>query len=198
MKKSEPDEDSIEAAGAEIIAPEEEEESRLKKFLKRSYILIVCFFLAFLFLVNTDAGYHVISVLNGKIVSTSLADDYTLNLNSGIKVIFSKVAFERLSQVYYANQKHEFKACLTGEKKNSSYYIYGLYIPEIYAQDVFSVTAQLCNSSTIISLHSHPPLRCIFSEQDMKSYQLLRINNPEGMLGLMCGEKRFSFYGSRT
>jgi proteasome lid subunit RPN8/RPN11 len=173
----------------------QEEESRFRKVLKKTYVLITVFLLLILFLVNTAPGYHLISVLSGKIVSSTLEEDYTFNLKYGGKVVFNKKVYENLRQIYQENQKHEFKACLQGEKKNKDYYVDGIYIPKIYSQDVFSVSSQICNSSTIISLHSHPPLRCIFSEQDIKSYNNFKQINPRAMLGLMCDEERLTFFG---
>lgn len=74
------------------------------------------------------------------------------------------------------------------------YKVYGFYIPKIFSNDVFSVTSQICNNKTIIDLHTHPILHCIFSEQDIKSYNQLKMSNPDLIMVLMCDEKRFNFY----
>ncbi|MFH2020333.1 MAG: hypothetical protein ABIJ34_02900 [archaeon] len=178
----------------EEIEEELSEDSKFVRFLKRTYILIIAVFMILLLLVNTNAGYHIISVASGKIVSSSF-DEYTFELKNGNHVIFAPSAWDELSVMYEKNQKHEFKACLLGYKKDDSYFIEGIYIPVIYSQDVYSVTSQMCNNETIISLHSHPPLRCIFSEQDILSYNQFRAVSKDGMIGLMCEEKRLSFYG---
>lgn len=174
---------------------EEQEESRLKIFLKKTYIIILAIILLLLFVINSAPGYHVISVLSGKIVSSTLNEDYTFDLKYGGKVLFEKGVFERLRQIYLANQKHEFKVCLQGYKENKNYFANDIYIPRIYKQDVFSVSSQLCDKDTIISLHSHPPLRCIFSQQDIRSFESFRRINPDGIIGLMCNKERLSFFG---
>ncbi|MBN2368740.1 hypothetical protein JXC34_06985 [Candidatus Woesearchaeota archaeon] len=173
----------------------EQEESRLKRFFKRAYIILLALFLVMLLLVNTNTGYHLLSVISGKIASSTLNENYEFELRGGIKVIFQKEIFEELRTLYQNNQKNEFKVCLTGNKQNSDYVVEGAYVPEIYKQDVYSVTSQICNNETIISLHSHPPMRCIFSEQDLKSYESFRRINPDGIIALMCGEERMNFFG---
>ena len=174
---------------------DEPEESPVKRFLKRTYIVIIALFLILLLIVNTNTGYHLISLFSGKIVSSTLQEDYSFDLRYGGKVFFEKNIYDVLRDIYIRNQKTEFKVCLTGDKEDNNYLITGLYTPKIYAQDVFSVTSQICNNSTIISLHSHPPLRCIFSEQDITSYNRFKQINSDGMIGLMCGEERLSFFG---
>jgi hypothetical protein len=173
---------------------EEKEDSPLKKFLKRGFIVFILVFMASLFIINSAPGYHVISVLSGRVVSSTLEQDYTFALRDG-SVVFEREVYEELRQMYWDNQRHEFKVCLTGEKADNDYLVQGMYIPVIISQDVYSVTAQLCNKETIISLHSHPPMRCIFSEQDIRYFNVFRDVNPEGIIGLMCGEERLTFYG---
>lgn len=172
------------------------EESKLFKFLKRTYIIVLALVIFTLLLVNTQTGYHLISLMSGNLVSSTLNNDYSFDLRQGGKIYFVKNTWDMLSTYYDENQKYEFKLCLTGykEENKSDYYITGIYQPYIYAQDVFSVTAQLCNSSTIVSLHSHPPLHCVFSEQDMRAYEQFQQINVEGILGLMCDKERMTFY----
>ena len=69
-------------------------------------------------------------------------------------------------------------------------------MPKAFGQSVSHVSAELCNSNTIVALHSHPYKRCIFSEQDIKSYEAARQINPDAIIGLMCEADRFGFYGS--
>jgi proteasome lid subunit RPN8/RPN11 len=171
-----------------------EEERKLKIFLKKTYLIIISVIIIVLLVINSAPGYHVISVLSGKIVSTTLNEDYTFDIYTG-QVVFEKEVFEKLQEIYFSNQKHEFKVCLIGEKQGSNYLVNDIYVPYIYRQDVFSVTSHPCNQSTIISLHSHPPLRCIFSEQDIISFNNFRKINPDGIIGLMCDEDRLSFFG---
>ncbi|MEK6916411.1 MAG: hypothetical protein AABW92_01585 [Nanoarchaeota archaeon] len=177
------------------ILEEVEEDKKSISIIKRTYIIVIALLMVTLLLVNSQTGYHLVSFLSGKIVSSNINLDSSFDLKKGGQVVFENETYADLKQVYLDNQKHEFKACLTGYKDDKNYVITGLYIPIIYQQDVYSVTSQLCNSSTIISMHSHPPLRCIFSEQDIKSYESFKQIKPEGIIGLMCGEERMTFYG---
>ena len=172
------------------------EESKLFKTLKRIYVIIIALVLLSLLLVNTQTGYHLVSLVSGKLVSSQLNEDYSFDLKQGGKVYFDELVWKQLSYIYENNQKHEFKVCVTGEKVNNSYYATGIYEPYIYKQDVFSVTYQPCNSSTIISLHSHPPLSCVFSQQDMRSYEMFQTINKDGIVGLMCDWDTLTFYKS--
>ena len=135
------------------------EESRLFKFLKRTYIIIILFIILTLLLVNTQIGYHLISLASGSLVSSTLNEDYSFDLKQEGKIYFDILTWKALEDYYMDNQKYEFKLCLTGykEKNTTNYFISGIYQPYIYKQDVYSVTSEMCNSSTIVSLHSHPP-----------------------------------------
>jgi proteasome lid subunit RPN8/RPN11 len=53
----------------------------------------------------------------------------------------------------------------------------------------------MCNKETIIDLHTHPFLHCIFSNQDIDSYEKYRKYNPDAIMALMCEENRVSMYG---
>ncbi len=177
------------------IQEEIKEDSKILRIIKKAYIIIIALILVLLLIVNTNTGYHLISFFSGKIVSSNLNEDYTFDLKFGGKVIFNETIWNDLGYIYDTNRKHEFKVCLTGHKQENSYYVTGLYMPKIYSQDVYSVHSQVCNNETIISLHSHPPLRCIFSEQDIVSYNQFNRINPDPIIGLMCGETRLSFFG---
>ncbi len=172
----------------------EGKESLLSLFLRRAYIVIIAVFLIVLLLASTNAGYHLISVLSGKIVSSSV-HDYKFDLKGRGVVFFDKPIWDALAALYRQTQKTEFKACLLGYKNNSGYYVNNMYLPQVLKQDVFSVTAKACSNETIISLHSHPQLRCIFSEQDIKSYRQAKLINNQAIIALMCGDDRLSFFG---
>ncbi len=180
---------------ADELEEDIKEESRLMQVFKRSYVIVISLILVFLLLANTNMGYHLVSLFSGRIVSSSMNPDYTFDLKLGGKAYFEKETYAELLQMYKENQKHEFKACLLGKKEGKDYFITGLYVPRIYNQEVYSVTSEMCNADTIISLHSHPPLRCIFSEQDIISYNRFKERNKNGIIGLMCGEERISFFG---
>ncbi len=171
-----------------------EEESIVFRKLKRVYIVAIALILLALLLVNTQTGYHLINLASGNLVSSTLDENYSFDLKQGGKVYFEQSLWNVLEQYYKDNQKAEFKLCITGQKQGMDFYTESIYQPYIYSQDVFSVTATPCNSSTIISLHSHPPLHCVFSEQDMRAYETFRQISPDGIVALMCGDQKLTFY----
>lgn len=171
------------------------EESPLQKNLRRAYIIIVALFLILLLIINTNAGAHFISVLAGKIITSKLNQDHSFNLRDSGQVIFLNQTYMALDDLYEMNQKAEFKICLTGEKIGKNYYVSGMYIPKTYGREVYSVTAAMCSSETIISLHSHPYLHCIFSNQDIDNLRVYRQVNPDMILGVMCDRDKITFYG---
>ncbi|MCM2325362.1 MAG: hypothetical protein NDI94_02775 [Candidatus Woesearchaeota archaeon] len=197
MKKREtkPEEnpDRLEEIG--LIEEEIKEESKLLKAIKRGYIIIISLLLISLIFFSSSVGFHIISLFSGRIVSSPLNADYSFDLKEGGRVVFEKDVFLGLQKIYDENQKHEIKACLLGRKDGRDYLVNSFYIPVIYNQEVYSVTAKICNSETIISMHSHPALHCIFSEQDVISFNAFRKVNPDGIIGLLCGRERMTFFG---
>ena len=99
---------------------------------------------------------------------------------------------------FFANQKTEFSVCLIGSFFKNTYYIQELYYPEIIQQAFDHVRFKSCpNNSiknTIIVLHTHPYKNCIFSEQDINSYEQNKQSYPDIMIALMCENNRFTFY----
>ncbi len=138
---------------------------------------------------------NIFYILEGRLVSERLNADFSINLKNGGRVVFEKPAYEKLKEFYFSEQKNEFKACLLGKKEGKDYFVFDLYLPKTFGQSVSHVSAELCSKDTIISLHTHPYKRCIFSEQDIKSYEAVRQVNPEAIIGLMCEADRFGFYG---
>jgi len=172
-----------------------EEESKIKKILKKTYVIVISLFLISLIFFSTSVGEHFLYYVAGRVVSSDMNSDYSFNLKNDVDILFDKTTFEALRKIYTDNYDQEVKVCLTGKKENKTYVVKGLYVPEIYEQGSFHVISAGCDKNTIISLHSHPPLRCIFSSQDHLSYAQFKQINPDGLLGLMCKEERFTFFG---
>lgn len=170
-----------------------EEESKLRRILFKIFLIIVSLFLLFLFISYLVPGNYILNILEGRIVSAELNEDLTLNLKNE-KVIFKPEVYFELRDLYFKEQKNEFKVCLIGYKIENDYYISDLDIPKTYDQSFASVTANLCNKNTIIPLHSHPYKHCIFSQQDIKSYEAFKEINQDAIIGLMCEVNRFNFY----
>lgn len=170
---------------------EEEELRKLKR--KKTFIAILSIILAVLVITYLVPGGYVLSILEGQATSYELNSDLTIDLKNGGKIVFDNSTYEQLKQMYFAEQRSEFKACLEGYKKGLNYFITDVYLPETHSQSFSHVTAELCNSSTIIPLHTHPYKHCIFSYQDMKGLDAVRKVNPDAIIGLMCEIDRFNF-----
>jgi hypothetical protein len=170
-----------------------EEESEFKKALRKIYIIIIALFLVLLILANTLAGSFLVFSINGRISSVTIKDNVINFANKSI--YFEPAISDKLKQFYIDNQKTEIRLCLTGKKEGNNYNVTGIYTPEIYKKDVFSVTSRMCSRETVIDLHTHPFLHCIFSNQDITSYEKYRKYNPDAIMALMCEENRFSMYG---
>lgn len=129
-------------------------------------------------------------------LNSFLAGDKIVNniINSnGYNIIFSLDVYSELKQKF-ALSDTEFEACLSGDILNNNYIIDGMYYPEVISSSFVEVTSKACNSETIISLHSHPSMFCLFSRTDYKSYDLIKQINENMMIGLMCDVDRFNFY----
>ncbi len=135
--------------------------------------------------------------LQGRLATQEIQKDGTINLPNG-RVVFNSTVYEQLRNLYTTTQTHEFKACLEGEKVGQNYIVHALKQPAIYSESVYHVTSELCDSNTIIDLHSHPPEHCVVSEQDQKSQAYFKTINPDAIGAVMCGEARFGFYGDST
>ena len=182
----------LKEAGLDDLEIIELEKSPLQKIIQKGYIILVALFLILLLIVNTNAGYHIINLVSGKLV-TSRFENYVFTINENRKVVFTNQTWNELLILYSTNQKHEFAACLKGEIKGGTYHVDQIYSPTTFRQDVYSVTSQMCRDS-IIALHSHPPLKCLFSEQDLKTYEEYQKIDPKMMMALMCSETMISFY----
>src|SRR3989338_6206334 len=176
-----------------------EQESKTKKYI----ILILALFMIILIISYFIFGQHLFNIIEGIIVSQQFTDLTTVysssngsngSNGSNYTIRFTQYSFDELQQYYIANQKTEVSVCLIGLFSDNLYMIHKLYYPKIINQAFEHVTFQSCPSNTIIVLHTHPYKSCIFSEQDIKSYQQNRQSSPNIMVALMCEENRFTFY----
>ena len=167
-----------------------EKETKYRKVM----IAAISIFLVLLVVPYFIFGNNIFYIIEGKFVSEKIKNDFSVSFGGG-KVVFENGTYSKLKEFYFASQKSEFKVCLVGKKEDKNYLVSDLYVPKTFGQSVSHVSAELCNSSTIVALHSHPYKRCIFSEQDIKSYKAGKQINPDAIIGLMCEAGRFGFYG---
>ncbi len=160
----------------------------------RYFLLCLGIIIIFAFLIAFLGGGQSILFIESRLHTSTVSSSYTLFLDDGREIILTKEVFLELQNLMTMDSK-EFKACLLGKKQGNNYNVSGIYVPSIYSRDYESVTSEMCDELTIISLHSHPVESCEASDQDMKSFKIFRQSNPDALYGIMCGFNRFIFYG---
>ncbi len=176
----------------ELDFEEISEEDYIKKKRRNKVIsAILAVFLILILLVYLFPG-DLLSLIEGQLVSSEI-DEFKVEFQGG-EVQFEQEVYDGLLEHYLENQRREIKACLLGTIDESTYYVTEVVFPEVRSASVTHILTDQCPKETIISLHSHPFKRCIFSEQDIKSYEHFKEINPEGIIGLLCEPERFSFY----
>ncbi len=172
----------------------EKEESRFIRIIKKIILIFISLFLLFLFLSYLLPSYNLFSIISAQANSYKISQNVIV-LGNNDQIVFENNTYEDLLEVYNENQQHEFKACLIGDKEAGVYRIDEIEIPKIISQDFSSVRAVPCSKDTIISLHSHPYKSCYFSMHDVNSYRLVKSINEDALIGIMCEQNRFNFYG---
>ena len=163
------------------------EEVKPKQFLKILSIIIL--FLVVVYFLLYPFGFQIVEsfIINYKI------KDNIINFKDN-KVIFEKEIYNELKNIYYLNERDEFKLCLMGVKVGNLYFINKIFKPKTYSANFNEVVAERCPNNTLIDLHKHPFRHCIFSEQDINSYNLIKKENDKILMIVMCEEGRFNFY----
>lgn len=171
----------------------EAKENAFKRRLLKGFIAVVAVILVFVVVMYMLGDYEFIDILEGLIASDTLSENLTLQYQD-YTILLAPEAHEALQKSYMGNLQHEFAACLKGIYYEKLYNVTSIKAPDIFSQSVFNVISGACDEDTIIRLHSHPFKRCVFSPQDIYSYQQLREKDGNILLGLMCEPNRFTFY----
>ena len=166
---------------------EDSEESEFQKSVKKVLRILIGLFLIFLMLSFVVPQEVLLSLALSK-----TPENYVIDLGNK-EIVFEKAAYERLRDYYFTHQFSEFKLCLTGKIQDEKYIIDDLYSPKIFLATPVSVHSVSCSDGTLIDLHSHPFRNCLFSEQDVVSYNKL---GKETIGAVMCDIDRFNFYVS--
>ena len=198
----------------EELQEELKEENDHTKLIRKILLVIIGLFLIFLMLSYIGPGEWLFPFIAGRIESHQLDDDFSIQLNN-ITIAFHPPLYQELKQHYYAEQEKEFKVCLLGKKygekqdgardgvqdelqrgaQGEVLHLTAAVFPTMYAQSFNSVTSAPCPEGTLVALHTHPKDSCIFSEQDILSFEAAKRTSPNIIIGLMCNVDRFSFYG---
>jgi len=171
----------------QLLKKFEEKPSKWKKILIFSAALFMIFLMVSYAWINYDLDDIIVSLFKSKTL-----EENKIIINETTSLTFKEESYQVLLKNYLENQDKEFKACLLGTIKENDYKITETIIPEMIKQSFNQVISKSCPEKTIAELHSHPYRRCIESEQDLKTKEL--INKPETLMIIMCEKERFSFY----
>lgn len=172
--------------GIEEEYSEQEKDKKWKKYFI-PVVAVVMIMLALSFLLPLER-------IGSIVESKKINENFVIELNNGKKIFFDENVYNQVRDSYLSS-KTEIKICLLGNKVANSYIVDNFYYPKIYESKYDHVISEGCNNETIISLHSHPDTFCIFSAQDIKSYNQLVEYNPNAFIGLICDVDKFNFHG---
>lgn len=164
-----------------------------KPFPRRFFTIILAIFLIIIILVYFLTTPMIRDMIAGLIESSTL-EGYSININSTNKLVFDSGSYGRLMEIYGNNPDQEFKVCLKGSHINGNYFIEEIYEPKMTLQSYAKVMAKPCPPETLVSMHSHPYKHCLPSQQDIKNFNMFKINNPDALMAIMCEKDRFNFY----
>lgn len=164
-----------------------EEQEEKPSIFKKIFIFLIGIFLLILILTYFLFG-GVSYIIEGFAGANKIVDNKIILPDK--QIVFENNSYNKLLDIYNQNKENEIKVCLTGIY-NGNYTIYDLYIPKIYSQTTREVVSEPCYNS-IISLHSHPRMFCIPSDQDFKSFSTFEQENT--LMMVMCKEKWFTIY----
>lgn len=155
-------------------------------------ILTLGIFLLILVLVYFLTTPQIRSIISG-LIESSKVNNLEVELKSGNKLIFTNSTYEELTEIYNNNPELEFKVCLKGYIKKD-YFVIEIFKPDTYLQTHNLVSAEPCPSDSIVSLHSHPLKYCLPSDIDLKNFNILKTQNSQALMAVMCEKDRFNFY----
>ncbi|MBR9690944.1 hypothetical protein GOV08_04640 [Candidatus Woesearchaeota archaeon] len=163
------------------------EEDKPSKIKKR----IIIFLSVFMIILMVSLSLP-LSRLGSRAVSEKIESNYKIELKGGYEIYFEEETYKVIRQRFGLGTD-EFKICLKGRVQEKTYFIFDYYFPEVAHSSFTNVVSKICDKDTLLSLHSHPSMFCIFSKADIASYE--KLDNPDAFIGLICDVDRFNFYG---
>ena len=171
------------------LPAEEEKPKRLRKI----FTIAIGTFLILLMVSYIGISYGIGDII-ASLMSSETLEENKIPINEHSDSIFEGGTYQTLLDSYWENQDKEFKACLVGEITKGNYEVTEIILPEMTEQSFNRVVSKSCPEGTIVELHSHPYRRCIESEQDLKTKEIIQKTNPERLMLVMCEKYRFNFY----
>lgn len=171
----------------------EEEESHFQKH-RNKYITLMSLILL------TIAISSFFPQLTARFFSTQLSGEFvneTFYFNSEIEIKLSEKLHQELIDLYDKNQPLEMKSCLRGEITQNNgkkiYEVNEIYVPFIFSQSYSHVSFVPCDIDTIIDIHSQPRKNCLLSNTDFNTFNQIREQNEDIIMGVMCSHNEFIF-----
>jgi len=163
-----------------------------EEHVKRKWpVILMAVFLILLMISLTFASGNIREIIVS-LAESSLIEDGLVEQD--VTVQFENDTYEEILELYNADLATEFKVCLMGYF-DGKYYVTSLYFPEMYSQSYNQVVSEVCPEDTLISLHSHPYRHCTASDQDLDNLDKAKEESEFALIGIMCEEERFHFYG---
>lgn len=161
---------------------------------KKIFVIVLTCFLLIIVLVYFLTNPLVRNIIGGLIESSTLDDEYGVNIDSDSKLIFLNNSYNKLIEIYDENLGKEFKVCLKGKIIDGDYLINVIYEPEMFFQSYKEVVSEPCPEDSLVSMHTHPLKHCLPSQIDLESFEMFKRKNPIALMAIMCERGRFNFY----
>lgn len=169
------------------------EEERPSVF-RKVFVIVLTGFLLIIVLVYFLTNPAVRNIISGLIESSTLDEEYGVNIDSDSKLIFLNNSYIKLIKIYDENLGKEFKVCLKGDIVNEDYLINEIYEPEMFFQSYKEVVAEPCPEDSLVSMHTHPLKHCLPSQVDLENFEVFKRENSKALMAVMCERGRFNFY----
>lgn len=186
--------EDLERARAEIERVSDQEldkESRKNVRFKKFFIRSIAVFLVFLMLSFIFLSAPVYTFIYGFVGSSRIDDNNEIVFRNSVVVSFEEEVLLFLQELYDP-LGDERAVCLLGEIKEDVYFVDDYYKPVVFDRAWNRVSHAPCSDETIIMLHTHPLKRCNPSRTDENTLRITQISNPEIIMMVMCGSRRFS------
>ncbi len=189
-KKKDPVLEDLELAKKEFEEnpiPEKKPNPRLKRFK----VVFLAVFMVLLMVSFIYLGYPVYSYIFGLAGSSKVDSLDEAVFRDSVVVSFDEDVLSFLEELYdpFGDER---AVCLLGEIRGNEYIVSDFYKPVVFDRAWNRVSHEPCGEDTIIMLHTHPFSRCAPSRADETTLRRSQVNNPDLIMLVMCGSRRFS------
>ena len=167
-----------------------EEEHRKTKRLRIIFLRVVAVLLVLLMLSFIYLSAPVYTFIYGFAGSSRVVDN-EITFRNEVTVFFDEETLAFLQELYDP-LGDERAVCIRGEIKDDEYFVEDYYKPRVFERAWNMVSHEPCDEDTIIMLHTHPFKRCAPSRTDENTLRITQSRNPEIIMLVMCGTRRFS------